>query len=38
MIELKIYEKKLKQRKIAHLLEVPKTRLSEVLWGSAGLI
>ncbi len=33
MIEYKMYEKKLKQRDMARLLEIPETRLSEVLSG-----
>lgn len=33
MIEFKMYEKKMKQRDMARLLEVPETRLSEVLRG-----
>lgn len=33
MIEYKMYEKKLKQRDLARLLEIPETRLSEVLSG-----
>ena len=33
MIEFKMYEKKMKQRDMARLLEVPKTNLSEVLRG-----
>ncbi|WP_138993693.1 helix-turn-helix domain-containing protein [Larkinella sp. C7] len=33
MIEFKMYEKKLKQRDMAHLLEIPETRLSEIIRG-----
>lgn len=33
MIEFKMYEKKMKQREMAQLLEVPETRLSEILRG-----
>ena len=33
MIEFKMYEKKMKQRDMARLLEVPETRLSEILRG-----
>jgi HTH-type transcriptional regulator/antitoxin HigA len=33
MIELKMFERKLKQKELAKLLEIPDTRLSEVLNG-----
>ncbi|MBD2757900.1 helix-turn-helix domain-containing protein [Spirosoma validum] len=33
MIEFKMYERKMKQREMAQLLEVPATRLSEILRG-----
>lgn len=33
MLQFKMYERKMKQRELANLLEVPETRLSEVLRG-----
>ncbi|GAB3917801.1 helix-turn-helix domain-containing protein [Larkinella terrae] len=33
MIEFKMYEKRLKQREMAQLLEIPETRLSEIIRG-----
>ncbi len=33
MLELKMYEKKLKQKDLANLLDIPATRLSEIMQG-----
>jgi HTH-type transcriptional regulator/antitoxin HigA len=37
MIKFKMYEKQLKQREMAQLLEIPETRLSEIIHGKRSI-